>query len=160
MNRAFASQKKTQVHHLASGEAASLVRHPTQAGQSEENYLVLDNCHPRHVQNGQEHPRLSRPPCVEHVRVNSTNHLALPQDFETPVAAYEDKDSEFTVIHKFGGFLLVELLASWCGAGCTQAASYLQPLRIIAALMWLLGMEIMPHIGMTHTAGSCMPNTV
>jgi len=34
-----------------------------------------------------------------------TNHLALSQDFEHPVAAYQDREAHFSVIHKFGGQL-------------------------------------------------------
>jgi homogentisate 1,2-dioxygenase len=33
------------------------------------------------------------------------NGLANPRDFLTPVAAYEDKDCEYTIVNKFGGRL-------------------------------------------------------
>jgi len=37
--------------------------------------------------------------------IQGSNGLANPRDFLTPVAAYEDKDVEFTIISKFGGRL-------------------------------------------------------
>ncbi len=36
---------------------------------------------------------------------SGANGLANPRDFLTPVAAYEDKETTFTVINKFGGNL-------------------------------------------------------
>src|SRR5690606_34070054 len=39
-----------------------------------------------------------------------SNGLANPRDFETPVAAYEDREGAFELIHKFqGGFWRAEI---------------------------------------------------
>eukprot|EP00658_Telonema_sp_P-2_P038939 TRINITY_DN27855_c0_g1_i1.p1 TRINITY_DN27855_c0_g1~~TRINITY_DN27855_c0_g1_i1.p1 ORF type:complete len:349 (-),score=78.21 TRINITY_DN27855_c0_g1_i1:166-1212(-) len=89
-----------------------------------------------------------------------TNHLALPQDFETPVAAFDDRDCDFTVVHKFGGELFSALqdhscfdVVAWHG----NYAPYRYDLRLFSPINTVLKDHPDPSIFTVLTAQSVEP---